>query len=103
LRIDETVVSIAGAPSIRMASFSTSWSSVEFRGQVWRRRRIGEGQDGAGMDSTRHGTLGLFGALDAAALLTCIYTVPAANRRAMARSAGVTSDVTAKVGVTHRD
>jgi hypothetical protein len=46
-------------------------------------RRIGEGQDGARMDDTRHGTLGPLAALDAAAILTCIYT-PGRQRRAMA-------------------
>jgi hypothetical protein len=51
----------------------------------WRRQRIGEGQDGARMDDTRHGTLSLFAALAAATIPTCIYTHHlATNRRAMA-------------------
>jgi hypothetical protein len=45
-----------------------------FAYKCWRRRRIGEGQDGARMDYTRHGTLSLFAALDAVAIFTCTYT-----------------------------
>jgi hypothetical protein len=44
------------------------------------------------MDSTRHGTLSLLAAVDAAAMLTCIYTNLPATPRAMAWSYGVRSD-----------
>jgi hypothetical protein len=47
-----------------------------------RLRRTGEGQDGARIDDTRHGTLSLFAAVDT---FPCICTYhPTANPRATA-------------------